>query len=92
MTDKDKAKNVNKGLLYVIVLCMVGLLATSYFLLTALNDVRELTTHKDVLIRRLAEEVMAKKELQKEVDSLKKILEVDKIQPISSDVQTIVKP
>lgn len=88
----DNAKHINKGLLYVIVLCMVGLVATSYFLSTALNDVRELTTHKDVLIRRLAEEVMAKKELQKEVDSLKKILEVDKIQPISSDVQTIVKP
>lgn len=88
----DKAKNVNKGLLYVIVLCMAGLLITSYFLATAINEVRELNTHKDVLIKRLAEEVTAKKELQKEVDSLKEILEVDKIQPISSDVQTIVKP
>ncbi|WP_417600189.1 hypothetical protein [Owenweeksia hongkongensis] len=88
----DKAKQANKGLLYVIVLCMVGLLMTAYFLVVSLNEVKELTTHKDVLIRRLAEEVMAKKELQKEVDSLKKILEVDKIQPISSDVQTIVKP
>ena len=88
----DKAKNVNKGLLYVIVLCMVGLIITSYFLISSMNEVRELTTHKDVLIRRLAEEVTAKTELQKEVDSLKKILEVDKIQPISSEVQTIVKP
>jgi len=88
----DKTKNVNKGLLYVIVLCMVGLLITSYFLIISVNEVRELNTHKEVLIRRLAEEVTAKKELQKEVDSLKQILEVDKIQPISSDVQTIVKP
>lgn len=88
----DKAKNVNKGLLYVIVLCMAGLLITSYFLITSMNEVRELTTHKDVLIRRLAEEVKAKSELQKEVDSLKKILEVDKQQPISNDLQTIGKP
>ena len=88
----DKVKTPNKGLLYVIVLCMVGLIITSYFLVENMNKVRELNTHKDVLIKRLAEEVTAKTELQKEVDSLKEILEVDKIQPISSDVQTIVQP
>ena len=88
----DKAKNVNKGLLYVIVLCMVGLMITSYFLITSMNEVRELNTHKDVLIRRLAEEVTEKKELQKEMDSLKKMLGVDKIQPITNDVQTIARP
>lgn len=71
---------------------MVGLIITSYFLIASMNEVRELNTHKDVLIRRLAEEVMAKSELQKELDSLKEILEVDKQQPISNDLQTIGSP
>lgn len=88
----DKVNGPNKGLLYVIVLCMVGLIITSYFLIASMNEVRELNTHKDVLIRRLAEEVMAKSELQKELDSLKEILEVDKQQPISNDLQTIGNP
>lgn len=88
----DKVKGPNKGLLYVIVLCMTGLIITSYFLIVSMNEVRELNTHKDVLIRRLAEEVMAKSELQKELDSLKEILEVDKQQPISNDLQTIGNP
>lgn len=88
----DKVNGPNKGLLYVIVLCMVGLIITSYFLIASMNEVRELNTHKDVLIRRLAEEVMAKSELQKELDSLKEILEVDKQQPISNDLQTIGSP
>ena len=86
----DKTKNTNRGLIYVILLCFLGLIATSYFLIRSMQEVQELTSHKKVLIRRLAEEVTAKKHLQKEVDSLKEILDGQKLTPISSDVQTVI--
>lgn len=88
----DKIKKPNRGLLYVIVLCFIGLLATSYFLATTLREVRELKSHKKVLIRRLAEEVTAKKFLQKEVDSLKLRLETQHPVPLSADLQPINQP
>lgn len=86
----DKTKNTNRGLIYVILLCFVGLVATSFFLIRSMQEVHELTSHKKVLIRRLAEEVTAKKQLQKEVDSLKEILDGQKLTPVSSDVQTVL--
>lgn len=54
-----------------------------------MNKVRELTTHKTVLIKQLAEEVTEKKEIQKELDSLKEIIEAQGVPPISSEVQEL---
>jgi len=88
----DNTKKPNRGLLYVIVLCFIGLLATGYFLATSIQEIRELNSHKKVLIRRLAEEVTAKKFLQEELDSLKKQVENQDPMPLSEDLQPVVQP
>ena len=86
----EKSKNPNRGLIYVILLCFVGLLVVTYFLVINMSRVRELSTHKDVLIKQLAEEVSEKKAIQKELDSLKEIMEAEEVPPISNEVQEII--
>lgn len=68
-----------KALVYLIVLCFLGLCFTAYLLYRNMGEVRKLNTHKEVLIDRLSEEVYETRMLKRENDSLRNALDDVKI-------------
>lgn len=81
----NKAKVINTGLVYVIVLCFIGLLLTAFYLHKYMNRCRELDLHKKVLIDRLAEEVHDKGVFKHKYDSLVNYVNEGKMLPLAED-------
>ncbi len=82
-----RVEKKNTALVYIIVIIFITLGATAFLLYRSMEEVRVLESHKKVLMDRLGEEVLAKRKLQRQTDSLKKFVETNDPVPISSDLQ-----
>ena len=64
------SRQVTQALSIIILVCFLGLAFTSFLLYQNMQKVRELTSQKEVLMDQLADEVLARQRIKKQLDTL----------------------
>ncbi len=72
-----------KGVYYVLLIVLLGLIITTFFLYRYQEDNKNLGVHKRVLMERLADALTEYKSLKTENDSLSRLIEADQNQILS---------
>ncbi|MEQ9263321.1 MAG: hypothetical protein RLP14_09190 [Owenweeksia sp.] len=72
-----------KGVYYVLLIVLLGLIITTFFLYRYQEDNKNLEVHKRVLMERLADALTEYKSLKTENDSLSRLIEADQNQILS---------
>lgn len=76
-------------MIYLVLLCCLGLGIMTYLFYDESQRVEELTSHKNLLIDKLAEKTLAHRQLEREHDSLMRYFEQPRINPDTNQLSAI---